>query len=83
MASSSDRGFFGFKAGYYGLSYRSRFLYDLIMTPIGAVAVTGLVWWWSRPVSIAGYWFVGVLVVVGIVSSSYNYSCWKAECPGG
>ena len=79
MASGADKGFLGFRYGYWRLSYRGRFLYDLFMTIIGTAAVAAGVWWWYRPADITGYWFVGVLVLVGIASAAFNYSRWKAE----
>jgi len=83
MASGADKGFFGFKIGYWRLSYRGRFLYDLCMTPIFTAIVAGCMWWWYRPVDITGYWPIGVsvlvMVLVGTASAAYNYSRWKAE----
>lgn len=68
-----------FSIGYWRLSYRGRFFYDLLMTPIGAALVAAFVWWWFRPTDITGYWPVGLLVLVGVASVAYNYFRWQAE----
>ena len=68
-----------FNVGYWRLSYRGRFLYDLWMTPIGTVIVAGVIWWWFRPTHITGYWFVPLLILVGVASAVNNYIRWQAE----
>lgn len=71
-----------FNIGYWRLSYHGRLLYDLWMTPIGAALAAGVIWWWCRPTDITGYWFVGFLVVVGVLSATNNYFRWQAETRG-
>ncbi len=80
---TDDRMGWLFKIGYWRMSYRGRFLYDLWMTPITAALVAGFVWWWFRPADITGYWIVGVLVVVGVSSAGYNYIRWQAQVRDG
>jgi hypothetical protein len=71
-----------FNIGYWRLSYRGRFPYDLWMTPIGAAAAAGVIWWWFRPADVTGYWFVGLLVLVGVASATNNYLRWQAQARG-
>lgn len=56
--------------GYWGMSYRGRFWFDLFMTP----AICLLLWWVFRPSDLTEYWFVGVLIAVGVTSAAYNYA---------
>lgn len=72
-----------FTFGYWRLSYRGRFLFDLWMTPIGLVLAAAIIWWWHRPADITGYWFVALLALIGVASATNNYLRWQAEARVG
>ena len=68
MPSGAKKGFFGRRIDYWRLSYRGRFLYDLLMTPVAAAFFR----WRYRPSGLSGYWYVGVLILFGMVSAACN-----------